>query len=187
MKRLAGILAAVFLTINMFGQADTRNSRNALVYSESTHYLGEYYGGGIVFYLDDDGQHGLITAVVDESTRKRSHNRAIADTIDYRGGVAAGRILTADINTSGDAGAEDALENAFLDAEKYSDWYLATRYDLDKLYLNRHVIGGYSDFAKGWKKIEVSAINSWFTSFITGARFSNGKDDAAYVRVVRKF
>jgi len=49
------------------------------------------------------------------------------------------------------------------------------------------VIGGYGDFAKGWKKIEVSSLNTWFQSFITGARFTNGKDDAIYVRVIRKF
>ncbi|AMK75618.1 MULTISPECIES: hypothetical protein [Methylomonas] len=31
------------------------------------HYVGERYAGGIIFYVDDDGQHGLIAALVDQS------------------------------------------------------------------------------------------------------------------------
>lgn len=183
MKRVAGILAAVFLTTIMFGQA-TREMDDL---AETTHYVGENYGGGIVFHVSDNGQHGLITAVVDESTRKQRYYRAFADTVDFRGGVGAGKILTRDFNSSGDAGAEDARVYANHEAESYSDWYLATKYDLDKLYLNRRVIGGYADFAMGWKKIEVSSLNTWFQSFNTGAKFTNGKDDVVYVRVIRKF
>jgi hypothetical protein len=34
----------------------------------TTHYIGESYGGGIVFYVYDGGQHGLIAATDDQST-----------------------------------------------------------------------------------------------------------------------
>ena len=185
MKRVVGILTAVFLTTNMFGQANLEKDDPAESNpSVRTHYVGEKYGGGIVFHVFDNGQHGLITAVVDASTRKQKYHRTSADTIDYSGGVAAGKILTRSFNPSGD---EDSRVYSKLETESYSDWYLATRYDLIKLYSNRHVIGGYADFARGWKKQGVSPVNIWFQSFNTGARFTNGKDDAVYVRVVREF
>ncbi|MEO6405797.1 MAG: hypothetical protein ABIY51_14985, partial [Ferruginibacter sp.] len=36
--------------------------------SATVHYIGESYGGGIVFYVYDNGQHGLIAATADQST-----------------------------------------------------------------------------------------------------------------------
>jgi hypothetical protein len=154
---------------------------------ESTHYIGESYGGGIVFHIYDGGQHGLITATVDDSKRKQRQNGAYADTIDFRGGIGAGKIITEHVITFKEARADDTQVSANNQSGNYSDWYLPTRYDLNLLYLNRAVIGGYSEFAKGWKSTEVSSLNAWFQSFITGARFTNGKDDAVYVRVLRKF
>lgn len=186
MKRAAVILAAVFLATNIQAQASL--DKDALVSSTGkAHYVGEYFDGGIVFHVSDDGKHGLICAVVDENTRKGIHEKAFADTIDFRSGVAAGKIMTGSNNTLEDAGAEVGRIAAHNRADSYSDWDLATRYDLNKLYLNRHAIGGYAEFAKGWKKVEVSSVNAWFHSFVTGARFTNGKDDALYMRIVRKF
>ncbi len=190
MKGVSGIFAALILTTNLFGQAGGERdyqAENDPYSAESTHYIGEYYGGGIVFHVSEDGQHGLICAVVDESTRKQRQNNAFTDTINFSGGVAGGKILTEGTITSGDTETEYVPVLADRRDDNLSDWELATRYDLNKLYLNRHVIGGYGDFATGWKKIEVSSLNTWFQSFMTGARFTNGKDDQVYVRVVRKF
>jgi len=39
--------------------------------SASAHYIGESYGGGIVFYVNDSGRHGLIAATSDQSTGMR--------------------------------------------------------------------------------------------------------------------
>ncbi len=71
--------------------------------------------------------------------------------------------------------------------ENLSKWSLPTKYDLDKLYLNRSVIGGFTDFSKGWKSTHTSSLNAWFQSFVTGVSFTNGKDDIAYIRILRKF
>lgn len=186
MKRVAVILTVVFLASNISAQANLGKEAD---YSSTgtTHFVGEYFGGGIVFHVTDDGKHGLICAVVDENSRKGNYDKAFADTIDFRGGVAAGKILTGSNNTLEDTDTGHAGTVAYNRADSYSDWDLATRYDLNKLYLNRHAIGGYAQFARGWKKVEVSSVNAWFHSFVTGARFTNGKDDLLYVRVVRKF
>ena len=39
-----------------------------------THYLGEAYGGGIIFYLYDNNQHGLIAASKDQEDGIRWYN-----------------------------------------------------------------------------------------------------------------
>jgi hypothetical protein len=41
------------------------------------HYIGESYGGGIVFYVYDNGQHGLIAATVDATVNGTSMLRWI--------------------------------------------------------------------------------------------------------------
>lgn len=205
MKGVLGILAAVVLTANLFGQAtedmsylaEIRDGNNDLVRTSrlsnesfefgKDHYVGEYYGGGIVFHVSDDGQHGLIHAVVDDYIRKQKKNASYPDTIDFRDGVGAGSIMTEGVATSKDAGTYADQVFANSQADKISDWFLPTRYDLNLLYENRAVIGGYAEFAKGWKSTEMSSLNAWYHSFITGARFTNGKDDGVYVRVLRKF
>ncbi|MFH1097444.1 MAG: DUF1566 domain-containing protein, partial [Candidatus Desantisbacteria bacterium] len=50
-----------------------------------SHTIGEYYGGGIVFFVDDSGQHGLIAATKDQST-KAKWNNAVKICASYRGG-----------------------------------------------------------------------------------------------------
>lgn len=192
MKRVLNILGAVLLTANIFGQATQTivetspftGEPSALV---ATHYYGEYYGGGIVFHLDDEGKHGLITTTIDKSTRKQQKSEGHVNTNPVRDGITTGKFNTERINTMQDAGAVNAqvVENS-QDAN-LSDWYLPTRYDLIKLYQRRSVIGGYPEFAKGWKSTEFSSVNEWFRSFVTGGEFSNGKDDAVYIRVIRKF
>jgi len=153
----------------------------------ATHYVGEIYGGGVVFYVDYEGKHGLITATIDKSTRKQQLNETKILTNAVSVGNPTGKYNSDRINVIKGAGADDAqvVEN-YQDAN-LSEWYLPTRYDLNKLYLNRSVIGGYAAFSKGWKSYRVSSVNEWYKSFVTGGEFSNGKDDAVYIRVIRNF
>jgi hypothetical protein len=151
---------------------------------ESMHYVGQYLGGGIVFYVEDGGKHGLITATIDHSMwRDGSYSRAYT----VRDGVATDKFNAKRMLAL--RGAEAYEESLFPSQQghKLSDWYLPTRYELDLLYLNRHILGGYSAFVRGWKSTEVSRVNAWFGSFRTGASFTNGKDDVAYIRVLRSF
>jgi len=155
--------------------------------SGTRRYVGERYGGGIVFHVTHDGRHGLIHAVVEDAKRKKRQHRVHVDTIDFRGSAGAGRIMTEPMIRDIKSREGEVRIYALNEADHLSDWFLPTRYDLNLLYLNRAVIGGYSDFSRGWRKSDVSSVNAWFHSFTTGARFTNGKDDAIYVRVLRKF
>ena len=154
---------------------------------EATHYVGESYGGGIVFYVYDDGQHGFITTTVDQNTRIRRQNGTDILNNAVKGGINSGKYNSERITAIKGARDDDTQISANYQSGYYSDWYLPSKYELKLLYLHRAVLGGYDDFAKGWSSTEVSSVNSWFQSFATGGTFSNGKDDGVYVRVLRRF
>ena len=205
MKYSIGILGGLFLTTAIFGQATpsinhqsepgtNNNDQLALGPSpgesltmDARHYIGEYYGGGIVFYVDEEGKHGLITTTIDKSTRKQQRSEDFIHTNAVRDGITTGSFNANRLNAMKGTGENTAQVADNYQGTKLSDWYLPTRYDLIKLYRNRAEIGGYSDFAKGWKSTEFSSVNEWYQSFVTGGEFSNGKDDAVYIRVIRKF
>jgi hypothetical protein len=56
MKKLFLILLVSMFFENSFGQTETKQ----------TFILGQPYGGGIIFYVDPNGQHGLIAAPNDQ-------------------------------------------------------------------------------------------------------------------------
>jgi hypothetical protein len=60
----------------------------------NTHYIGESYCGGIVFYVYDSGQHGLIAATSDQSTGIKWYNGSFTTTNAVRDQVNAGRFNT---------------------------------------------------------------------------------------------
>ena len=43
-------------------QSDASGNASWVASPTPAHYVGEVYGGGIVFYVYDNGQHGLIAA-----------------------------------------------------------------------------------------------------------------------------
>ena len=58
------------------------------------HKIGDSYGGGIVFWVDATGQHGLIAATADQSTGIQWYNGAYSTTNAVRDGIGAGMYNT---------------------------------------------------------------------------------------------
>jgi hypothetical protein len=67
----------------------------------------------------------------------------------------------------------------------YSDWYLPSSGELNKLYLNRVAIGGFLSFY--WSSTEVDANNAIFQNFTNGAIGSRSKDTSNFFRPIRSF
>ena len=68
----------------------------------------------------------------------------------------------------------------------YSDWYLPSKDELDKLYLNRVAVGGLGA-ANYWSSSEANSINVWLHVFGAGNPLNYAKNTSCGVRAVRTF
>lgn len=101
------------------------------------HYIGESFGGGVVFYVYDNGKHGLIVATEDQSTGVNWYNGSYISTNAYRDGVNAGLLNTERIIFSQGAGNYAAQIAANYKGGGYGDWYLPSAYELGLLHIQR--------------------------------------------------
>jgi len=159
-------------------------------FATGKHYIGESYGGGIVFWVDATGQHGLIAASSDQSASMRWYAGTSTYTMARGDGVGAGEMNTAIIianQGNGDGSTYAARVSADLVISNYSDWYLPSKYELNLMYLQKATIG---NFAGGyyWSSTEYNNSNAWKQYFANGSQ-ANGynKNSTSYVRAVRAF
>lgn len=73
------------------------NGSSWVTFVTGTHYIGESYDGGIVFFVDATGQHGLIAATSDQSTSAgmRWYAGSNTNTMARGDGIGAGARNTA--------------------------------------------------------------------------------------------
>ena len=87
--------------------------------------------------------------------------------------------------TSGAANLADAY-TATVNGVVYGDWFLPSKGELHRMYVNQTAIGG---FASGgyWSSSEYAAGNAWYQTFDGGGQSYNAKSITYYVRPVRAF
>ena len=90
----------------------------------NTHYVGELFGGGIVFYVDHTGEHGLIASLDD-----LSDNVAWSATTATEIGTNAQSYYNGDVNTAAIVAQDNTSGYAVTLCNNYSndgfsDWYL---------------------------------------------------------------
>jgi hypothetical protein len=176
------------------GQVLTSTGSGTLTWT-GTHYIGETYGGGKVFYVYDNGKHGLIAATSDQSTGIRWYGGSNTNTRARGDGVGVGLKNTAIIIAN--QGAVDG--NAFaatvcneysvtVDGVKYGDWYLPSKHELNLLYIQK-VAGTVGGFANNlyWSSTEGGYGNAWYQFFGDGLQANGSEDNAYYVRAIRAF
>ena len=73
-----------------------------------------------------------------------------------------------------------------LELNGYTDWYLPSKEELNKLYLNKYIIGGFSD-SWYWSSTEGRPGTAWLQIFNNGNKHIYFKDDTYNVRAVRIF
>ena len=167
--------------------------------------IGQPYQGGIVAYILASGDpgylagetHGLIAAVVDAGRRIHWATEPyweIPAVWDTSAALGTGSANTDAIIARNGAGTTYAagLARAYA-AGSYSDWYLPSKDELNKLYLNRVVIGGFDTITRWfpyyWSSSEYESgpYDAWFQSFDGGGQHANVKDTTYRVRAVRAF
>jgi hypothetical protein len=159
------------------------------------HTIGESYGGGIVFYVYDGGQHGLIASTADQSAGIRWFG-AISNNNDSHAranGIGAGLkntsiILANQGNLDGNPFAATICNEYSVSVAglTYGDWYLPSKYELNLLYLQRTVVGGFANFLY-WSSTERDGLNAWYQDFANGDQTPDSKNNTIAVRAVRAF
>lgn len=150
--------------------------------------VGDRYKGGIIFYIDNTGQHGLIAAPEDQSSSIHWGNTLV---VEYGSKVTEEAIGTGLSNTnlivtSQGAGSYAAKLCDDLVLNGFDDWYLPSKVELNEMYKNRTVIGGFSN-GNYWSSSAMTSQYSWFQNFNNGDAYYSGNDYTYYVRAIRAF
>lgn len=111
------------------------------------HYVGELFGGGIIFFVDHSGEHGLIASLDDICDKNGVHWSATGDVEigsaaqSLTNGVGNTAAIIAQDNTSGYAA---TLCNSYTH-DGFSDWYLPAYLELKTLCNNIFIINKILD------------------------------------------
>ena len=169
-----------------------------------TYAVGDFAHGGIVFWVDATGQHGLVCAKTDQNVGIRWYARTYGNTRAYGDGPFAGKANTLIIIAAqvaiGDDGATYAAricnELQITEGGKtYGDWYLPSKAELNLMYQNKSAIdatataNGGSAFAVDlyWSSTEYDNNNAWRQNFVSGDQSGNNKAAFRRVRAVRAY
>jgi len=167
--------------------------------------VGDFYQGGVVFHLFEEGEtgyvagqiHGLIAAVADQSSGIQWYNGSYDTT-----GATSTALGTGATNTTTIISVQGATEThaaglaRAYDGGGYDDWFLPSKDELNKMYLNRATINttaasnSGSDFGTNyyWSSTEYDIVNAWSQYFGNGFQYNGNKNYTdASVRAVRAF
>ena len=190
---------------------------------------GDSYQGGIVFWVDQTGQHGLIAAKADQSSGIQWYNGTYFATNATADGIYAGAkntevIISTQTNVGlacSDPGPNPiypyycTLDSSTVPASTapyaalvaanysiqddgtslctgaatetcYGDWYLPSKFELNLLYAQKSVVGGFAGGAY-WSSTESLSNYAWFQDFNVGVQVNVDKVNAYYVRAIRAF
>ena len=142
--------------------------------------------GGIVFHDKgsySDGWRYLEAWTADES-ETYGWKTSTSETTGTSTDVGSGYENTYSAMTGSEHPAAEVVRNATHGG--YSDWFLPSKDELNKMYEQRGDIGGF-DSAVYWSSSEYSANGAWSQSFGTGSQPVNNKFSEGGVRAARRF
>jgi hypothetical protein len=128
--------------------------------SAVTYSIGDTAQGGIVFYVSPDGKNGLVAATIDQYSNWYDASDVISNP-----------------------------SNHTLEGQKFRDWRLPTKYELNEMYVNLHLqgLGGFAGYFY-WSSSEYVYYGAWGQGFSVGGQTNYVKDYANFnVRAVRAF
>ena len=145
--------------------------------------------GGIVFYITDAGLHGLEAAPIDQSSTGAPWGcYGTSMTGAYGTAVGTGEANTAAIVTScNESNIAAILANNYV-LNGYSDWFLPSLDELNLMYQQRNIVGGFQGAWNYWSSSEYDNGNAWAVDFTSGVNSQVQKRvDFNLVRSIRYF
>ncbi len=164
-----------------------------------THYIGEEFGGGVIFHLWKDAlgvEHGLIIDKTDLSTAQVWSN---IDAILIGSSAQSNWDGLSNSNAIfGQAGHTSSASALCLNSTigGQSDWYLPSIQELNMLWNNYYTVARSLTQISGatqlqpayyWSSTENDVYGAWGIYFSDGNAYYDNKFNASYVRAVRAF
>ena len=164
-----------------------------------THYIGEEYGGGVIFHLWKDNagvEHGLIVALTDQSTSQAWSN--VTSAAIGTSAQSSWDGLSNSNSIVGQAGHTSSAAKLCLDLVSggQSDWYLPSIQELNMLWNNYYTvtralsqISGATQLSNSayWSSSEDDGNYAWVFYFYSGDAGGGNKFKTDCVRAVRAF
>ncbi len=149
------------------------------------YHIGKILQGGIIFYIDGSGAHGLISSTSD-----------IVDSVGWDTGqsivtgasataVGTGKTNSALIITTQGIGNYAAYLCKNFNSGGYTDWFLPSKEELILMYNLRTNIGNFSNGIY-WSSSEISNYTAWAVDF-SGGNIVGEKTSLNRVRAIRAF
>ncbi|MDD2632085.1 MAG: DUF1566 domain-containing protein [Bacteroidales bacterium] len=178
--------------------------RTAAIVAGTPHHVGELYGGGVVFWVDSTGEHGLVVSMVDLSTKQAWSDVAapIGTTNDWDGKGNTAKIIGQNEHTASAAQLCISYTNDDYGTGQFSDWYLPSIAELNYVWNNfyevQKALSNYSissttplGRSSYWSSTEVNVEGegekAYYFFFGKGFIDKNIKGTKCYVRAVRAF
>jgi hypothetical protein len=129
--------------------------------------IGQEYGGGIIFYVDASGEHGLIAAKVDQG---KAGWGCQTSKIPGADGIEIGTGFQNTLDIINACQEENIAARLCFDLvlDGYDDWFLPSKDELNQLFLQKDRVGGFviDVTAPYWSSTEYEIHNAaWRQTF----------------------
>lgn len=165
------------------------------------HYIGEMFGGGIIFYVYNDlngEEHGLIMSLEDLSENQPWSNVIADSTIDSKSLWDGQKNTISIINQRNHSNSAALLCRNYVGGG-HSDWYLPSIDEMSLIFNSRFEINRIvnsdalpetkelKSFNYYWTSTEAFPNTAWVKYFAVGTNNTIGKGAGYSVRAIRKF
>mgnify|MGYP006124239829 CR=1 FL=1 len=189
MKKL--LLTLLCLTMIFISCNSGNNNKNLTI--------GDFYQGGVIFWLDNTGQHGLVCDITDLGvTEWGCFGTSVAGADGTVIGTGCQNTLDilsqCSLSPHSNLAVNLCVNNT---AQGYSDWFLPSKDELNQMYLNMVVINTTAESNEGvpfadlyyWSssKYEYNLTNAWVQNFNDGWQHDVKKKSHYSVRAIRSF
>ncbi|MEE9432481.1 MAG: DUF1566 domain-containing protein [Melioribacteraceae bacterium] len=172
----------------------------------TTYSVGDFAQGGIVFWVDETAEHGLVCTKEDQNggslirwyAGTNGNTQARGDG-PFSGEMNTSIIISAQVAIGDDGTTYAARVCSELQVTEggktYGDWYLPSKQEINLMYINKATINTTAEANSGhlfaassyWSSTEYSNSFAWTQQFNSGNLNANNKNIAIFVRAVRAF
>jgi hypothetical protein len=163
---------------------------------DDSHAIGDFHEGGVIFYLDETGEHGFVASVSDLGFDKVWGCPTLINFGAIGLEIGTGAQNTIDIVTACSDTNSAATLSSQLVQNSFEDWFLPSKDELDLLYQQQTIInetalknngGSFSNGGRYWSSSHDLDNTAWVEYFNTGQQDGVLKDAKHYVRAIRSF